>query len=117
MKKLIALITLACLAVSTLGLTISWSPNDPTEQITHYRVYWAQGQGAFTLLADTGTATKYTITNAAPGVYRFYVTAVNFWTDESDPSLTNSTPPLPTQKMKMIYAVIGSKTNSIINLQ
>lgn len=118
MKKLIALVALLALTASTFGLTVLWSPNDPSEQIVHYRVYWAQGIAPFQFLADTGTATSYTITNAAPGVYRFYVTAINFWSQESDPSVTVSTPPpATTPKMKMLYVIVGSKTNTIINLQ
>jgi hypothetical protein len=119
MKKCIALVALLALAVSsTFGLTVLWSPNDPSEQITNYRVYWAQGIAPFQFLADTGTNTSYTITNAAPGVYRFYVTAINFWSLESDPSTIVSTPPpATTPKMKMLYVIVGSKTNTIINLQ
>lgn len=118
MKKFITLVALMALTVSTLGLTISWSPNDPAEQIVNYRVYWAQGTLPFQVLADTGTETSYTITNAPPGVYRFYITARNFWTVESDPSGIVATPPLPTSpKMKMLYVIVGTKTNTIINLQ
>jgi fibronectin type 3 domain-containing protein len=118
MKKFIALVALLALTVSTLGLTIIWGPNDPEEQIVSYRVYWAQGTQPFQFLADAGTNTSYTITNAVPGVYRFYITAVNFWTLESDPSNIVATPPPPTSpKMKMLYVIVGAKTNTIINLQ
>lgn len=118
MKKFITLVALLALTVSSFGLTILWSPNDPAEQIVNYRVYWAQGTQPFQFLADTGESTTYTITNATPGVYRFYVTARNFWTIESDPSQTVATPPPPTSpKMKMLYVIIGTKTNTIINLQ
>lgn len=118
-KKLIAVVALLALTVSsTLGLTVLWAPNDPAEQITNYRVYWAQGSLPFQLLADTGTATSYTITNPPPGVYRFYITAMNFWSQESDPSTIVSTPPPASQpKLKMLYVIVGSKTNTIINLQ
>jgi hypothetical protein len=118
MRKFIAVIALLAFIVSTSALTVIWDANDPTEQIVNYRVYWAQGTAPFQFLADTGSATSYTITNATPGVYRFYVTARNFWTVESDPSNTVATPPPPTSpKMKMLYVIIGTKTNTIINLQ
>lgn len=118
MKKLIAVVALLALVVSNSALTVLWDANDPSEQIVNYRVYWAQGTGPFQFLADTGTATSYTLTNAAPGVYRFYITARNFWTIESDPSAVMSTPPPPTSpKLKMLYVIIGTKTNAIINLQ
>lgn len=118
MKKFIALVALIALTASTFGLTVLWNPNDPAEQIVNYRVYWAQGTQPFQFLADTGTNTSYTITNAPPGVYRFYITARNFWTVESDPSDIVATPPLPTSpKMKMLYVIVGTKTNTIINLQ
>jgi fibronectin type 3 domain-containing protein len=117
MKKFVAVIALLALVASTFGLTVSWKANDPAEKVTNYRVYWAQGSAPFTFLADTGTNTSYTITNAAPGVYRFYVTAWNFWNLESDPSDIASTPPPATSpKMKMLYVIIGTKTNAIINL-
>jgi predicted phage tail protein len=118
MKKLIKVIALFALITSAFGLTIRWGANDPAEQIVNYRVYWSQGTGPFQFLADNGTNTSYTITNATPGVYRFYVTASNFWSVESDPSSIASTPPPATPpQMKMLYVIIGTKTNAIINLQ
>lgn len=117
-KKIILLVALLALATTTFGLTVAWQPNDPSEQIVNYRVYWAQGTNSFQFLADTGTGTSYTITNAVPGVYRFYVTARNFWSVESDPSAITSTPPgASSPKMQMLYVIIGTKTNTIINLQ
>jgi hypothetical protein len=45
------------------------------------------------------------------------VTAVNLW-GESDPSATAATPPTAsTPKLKILYVIVGSKTNTIINLQ
>jgi hypothetical protein len=118
MKKLISVVALLALIVSSSALTVLWDANDPSEGIINYRVYWAQGTGPFQFLADTGTVTSYTLTNAAPGVYRFFITARNFWTVESDPSQVASTPPAPTSpKMKMLYIVIGTKTNAIVNFQ
>lgn len=118
MKKLITIIALFALVTSAFGLTISWKPNDPAEQITNYRVYWAQGSEPFQLLANTGTNTSYTITYLNPGVYRFYITAMNFWSVESDPSEITGTPPSATSpKLPTLYVIVGSKTNAIINLQ
>lgn len=122
MRKIISnvLLVLAIflMAVSAFGFTISWKPNDPSEQVTNYRVYWSQGQNPFQMLADTGTNTSYTITNIAPGVYRFYVTARNFWSLESDPSDTVATPPpASSPKVPMLYVIVGTKTNVIVNIQ
>jgi predicted phage tail protein len=116
MKKLLMNIAvLLSMAVVTFALTVSWSPNDESERITSYRVYAAKGSEPFQLLTNT-SSTSYTMTNASPGVYRFYVRAVNFWSDVSDPSAEVATPP-PASQMKMLYVVVGPKTNVVINLQ
>jgi predicted phage tail protein len=118
MKKLISVVALFALVVSTLGLTVSWRAGDPAEQITGYRVYMAQGQSPFEFVGTATNGTSYTITNINPGVYRFYVTALNVWNEESDPSATAITPPPPSGvQAKAVYVVVGSKTNAIINLQ
>jgi predicted phage tail protein len=118
MKKLISVIALCALAASALGLTVSWKPADPNEQITGYRVYIAQANGEFQYLGTTTNGTTYTITNINPGVYRFHVTALNLWNMESDPSLVVTSPPAPSAvQTKVVYVLVGSKTNTIINLQ
>lgn len=114
MKKLFALLTLLAFTASTFALSISWQPNPAEQQISNYKVYMATGTGEFTLLANAGTNTAYTLPNLTPGVYRFHVTAENLW-GESPAGNTVTTPPAPGSPVKtVLYVIVGGKTNIVV---
>lgn len=123
MKKnslLVGAVALIAAALTVLAnpLTLQWSPSpdDKGTNFVTYAVYQANGATApFVNVGNVGTNLTYT-TNITPGLYRFYVTAVNFWNVESDPSNIASTPSTnavapPTQPI--LYVVVGSKTNIV----
>lgn len=106
------------LTVLANPITLQWSPSpeDKGTNFITYVVYQANGPTApFASVGNVGTNLTYT-TNIAPGLYRFYITAANFWNVESDPSNIASTPSTnavapPTQPI--LYVVVGSKTNIV----
>jgi hypothetical protein len=115
MKKLLALITLLALTAQTFALSIAWTPNDPGEQISSYKIYMATGTGAFAVVG-TSTTASYTLPTLTPGVYRFHVTAENIWGEGPTGDIL-TTPGAPTKvRGSMLYVVVGGKTNSIINI-
>jgi hypothetical protein len=119
-KKLLSLAALALitLAIRAANLTLVWdpSPDDAGTNYVRYAVYQATGTNAFTNVVNVGTNRTYTFTNITPGLYRFYVTAQDIWTNESGPSNTLLIPgpiiPRPPQQ-PILYVLIGSKTNII----
>lgn len=121
MKKkllLLAALALITLAIRAANLSLTWdpSPNDTGTNYIKYVVYQATGTNAFTNSINVGTNRVCTFTNIAPGLYRFYVTAQDVWTNESQPSNTLLIPapitPLPPVQ-PILYVIVGSKTNII----
>lgn len=121
-KKLVAFVAVAALIVSTFAtpLTFTWdrSPEDQGTNNVTYAVYQATGTNAFVKIANTSTNVTLS-TNIAPGLYRFYVVAIDFWGIESDPSNTLATPDpkKPTSpKQPILYVIVGSRTNIVVPL-
>jgi predicted phage tail protein len=116
-KKLITAVALVAIALSASALTISWDANSASENVTKYHIFMATNNGQFSKIASV-TNTTYTITNIAPGVYKFYLMAENFWGLSSAPSVTNGTPvQASAPAVPVLYVIVGNQTNSIINLQ
>lgn len=68
MKNLLPLLlAVACLA--SRAATLEWDANPPADAVTNYVVHWG------TNVASAGTNLSHSLTNFAPGVYRFTLTA------------------------------------------
>jgi predicted phage tail protein len=122
-KKLLALVAIVALAVNVIAanLTLAWnpSPDDTGTNFVTYAIYQANGTSTnFTVVTNVGNKTTYTFTNIAPGAYKFYITALDVWNTQSDPSNTAAVPapitPRPPSQ-PILYVIVGNKTN-IVNL-
>lgn len=91
-------------AVLAADITLVWDANDPVDQIIGYQVYQSTNVGGpYLQIGNTEgpKSTNFVVRNLTPGVYFFYVTASNIWT-ESLPSNTVKTPPLPSAVKKLV---------------
>lgn len=120
MKKILsfAAVALIALTIHAANLTLTWtiSPDDKGTNYITYNVYQAVGTNAFTNIAPRLSTNVFAMTNINPGLYRFYVTASDIWTNESVPSntLTVPGPIIPAAPAQpILYVILGSKTNIV----
>ena len=74
-------------------ITLAWDPN-PEPDIAGYIVEYGPTSAPFSLSADVGNVTTWTLTSADPGTnYQFRVIAYNTNGERSDPSASVSTAP------------------------
>lgn len=103
MNKLIlilASVMLTAAAVFADSVSLAWDASSSTNVVA-YRMYMAQGSGAYNFHAST-TGLTLTVSNLLSGAsYRFYVTAQNSALVESDPSNT------------LIYSTPGNQAPTI----
>lgn len=100
-RPLAILLCLAAIAAFAADITLVWDPNDPEDQVTGYRLYQSTNvAGAYQYIGSTN-GTNFVVRNLTPGVYFFYCTASNLWT-ESLPSNTVKTPPVPSAVKKLV---------------
>lgn len=85
MKKLIKLIGIATLSLSTYSATLNWSPNPVGEGVKEYRVFLVNGSN--TNMVNVGTNIQHNLTNLLAGAnYSLFVTAFGTNGLESVPS-------------------------------
>jgi hypothetical protein len=91
MKRLLGFLTATFLlaATSAFPAGLAWNPNPPAEQVTEYCVY--EIIDGTSRLRGCTPDTTFDLGNRTPGVYTFYATAKNVWS-ESDPSESVTTP-------------------------
>lgn len=95
------LLCLAAIAAFAADITLVWDANDPADQITGYHLYQSTNvAGPYGHIGSTN-GTNFIVRGLTPGVYFFYCTASNLWT-ESLPSNTVKTPPLPSAVKKLV---------------
>jgi hypothetical protein len=86
MKKLISLILLFVITITTIGasVTLAWDPNSEPD-VAGYRLYY--GTNGFGTVVNCGNVTNYSISDLLPGhTYSFYATCYNTSGLESEPS-------------------------------
>jgi hypothetical protein len=84
------------------GLTLSWIPNAPEEQIAFYKVYSSAASTGPWSVATQTTSTNW-IYAASPGRIYFTVTATNFW-GETEMSNVIGAPALPKKVNGLSFA-------------
>jgi hypothetical protein len=111
----VALLLLATGPAAAAQVTLAWNPNTEPD-IAGYVIEYGPAAAPFTLSADVGNQTTWTLTNATPGTtYSFRVVAYNVngeWSPASDVvTSTASTPGGPTltaDRASLRFGTVGS---------